>query len=313
MIKPRALRSKERIALVAPGSRPARPSLVKKAEAIVAEMGYTPVIGDYVLSTHGYMAGSDEERLKDLRAALDNDSIAAVWFLTGGYGVLPLLDKIPYGIFKEHPKIVIGGDDNSHLLLALSKVAGVVTYHGANVDCIETREAFEHYKKFFSGAGGAESLDLSVKDKVVPGFCYAPVEAKCKGRLLPANLTALISLFGTRFEPDFTGTILMLEDRNERNDILDRWFTTLYISGKLASVAALGMGQFERCDSRNAFNMLSFEELVADRVEEMELPTCFDLPFGQRGDCAVVPSGLAATLDTATGELHLLESMLDRN
>lgn len=309
MIKPRALRSKDRIAIIAPGSRPARPSLVKRAQALISEMGYTPVIGDYVLNTHGHMAGTDEERLKDLRNALDNDGIAAVWFLTGGFGVLPLLDKLPYGIFREHPKIVIGGDDNSHLLLALNKLSSVVTYHGANLDRIESREAFEQYKKFFSGH---EACHFAVKDKVVPGFCYAPVRAKCKGRLLPANLTALVSLFGTRFEPELTGSILMLEDRSERNDILDRWFTTLYISGKLASVVALGLGQFEKCDSRNAFNMLSFEELVSDRVQEMELPTCFDLPFSQSGEGAIVPVGLNAVIDTASGAVEMLEPVLDK-
>lgn len=309
MIKPRALRSKDRIAIIAPGSRPARPSMVKRAQALISEMGYTPVIGDYVLNTHGYMAGTDEERLKDLRNALDNDGIAAVWFLTGGFGVLPLLDKVPYGIFREHPKIVIGGDDNSHLLLALNKLSSVITYHGANLDRIESREAFEQYKKFFSGH---EVGHFAVKDKVVPGFCYSPVRAKCKGPLLPANLTALVSLFGTRFQPELTGSILMLEDRSERNDILDRWFTTLYISGKLASASALGLGQFEKCDSRNAFNMLSFEELVSDRVQEMELPTCFDLPFGQSGEGAIVPVGLNAVIDTASGAVEMLEPLLDK-
>lgn len=309
MIKPRALKSKDRVCILAPGSRPARPSQLRRAQALIAEMGYTPVTGDHVLDTHGYMAGTDEDRLRDLQGALENDGIAAVWFITGGYGTLPLLDKLPYYTFKEHPKIVLGGDDNSHLLLALSSLSGVVTYHGANLDRVESREAFEQYKKFFTG----HATEMSVKDSVLPGFCYAPVEAKCKGRLLPANLTALVSLFGTRFEPDLTGSLLLLEDRSERNDILDRWFTTLYISGKLSRVAALGLGHFDRCDSRSAFNMLSFEELVVDRVTAMDLPTCFDLPFGQKGEHAVIPLGLNATLDTANGELHLLEAILEKN
>lgn len=321
LIKPPSLKSKDRIALLAPASRPAKPSALKRAEAVVSAMGFVPVAGAHALDTHGAMAGTDQARLSDLATALEDDSIAAIWFLTGGFGSLHLIPDLPYDTFAKKPKIVLGADDTSHLLFAMHKQAHVVTFYGNNLDRIDSKAAVERMACFFSGrAYGAGSDDIGpdysaplfpsmqVKDKVVADFCYSPVAAVKEGRVLAGNLTALVSLFGTRFEPQLAETILLLEDRNERNDILDRWFTTLYISNKLATVAALGLGHFENCGTRKSANMLSFEELVADRVSALNLPTCFNLPFGQSSDCAIVPLGLKASIDTGAGSLRYLES-----
>jgi len=305
LIKPRALKSKDRVAIVAPSSRPAKPSVLARARRIVHDMGFEPVVGKNVLSTRGYMAGADDERLSDFAQALSDPSIHAVWALTGGFGAIHLLDKLPYETFKAHPKIVLGCDDFSHILLALHQKTGVVTLNAPNLDRIETREIFERVKKALTTTDHLH--ELLHRDNFLDDFAYAPVEGFGKGKIIAANLTALVSLFGTPYEPDLEGSVLLLEDRSERNDILDRWLTTLYISGKLSHVTAVGFGQFENCDSRGAFNMLSFEELAADRLVPMKLPCCFDLPFGQSPSTFVVPIGVTGVLDTAKGKLTFNE------
>ncbi|CAN5306608.1 LD-carboxypeptidase [soil metagenome] len=310
MIKPLALRSKDKVALLAPASRPAKPSALKRAERIVHDMGFTPVVGAHALDTHGAMAGDDSARLSDLVSALEDDSIAAIWCLNGGYGSIRLLKDLPYETFAKKPKIVLGCDDNSHLLFALNQKSKVVTFHGSNLDRIDNKESFDRFKKLLTSHDHFPAMQ--VKDRFLADFCYSPVHAVGKGRTVAGNLTALVSLFGTEFEPDLSGAVLLLEDRAERNDILDRWFTTLYISNKLSTVAALGLGQFEDCSTRGSFNMLSFEELVADRVSEMKLATSFNLPFGQACDNAIVPLGLQVSFDTAKGQLTYLESGLEK-
>jgi muramoyltetrapeptide carboxypeptidase len=308
LIKPRALKSKDRVALIAPASRPTKPSALKRAERIVHDMGFVPVVGAHALDTHGAMAGDDQARLSDIVTALEDDSIAAIWCLNGGYGSIRLLKDLPYDTFAKKPKILIGCDDNSHLLLALHQKSKVVTFHGSNLDRIDSKDAFDRFKKLLTSVDHFPAMQ--VKDKFLSDFCYSPVNAIGKGRIVAGNLTALVSLFGTPYEPDLSGSVLLLEDRSERNDILDRWFTTLYISNKLSTVAALGLGQFEDCSTKGSFNMLSFEELVADRVTEMKLATCFNLPFGQACENAVVPLGLQVSFNTEKGHLAYLESAL---
>jgi muramoyltetrapeptide carboxypeptidase len=311
LIKPRALRGKDRVAIVAPASRPAKPSMIARAKRIVQDMGFEPVLGRHLLSTHGYMAGTDEERLSDFCHALTDPSIHAVWAITGGFGSIHLLDNLPYESFKENPKIVLGGDDVSHILLALYKKSGVVTLSAPNLDRIDSKEIFERVKKALTSTDHPH--ELVHHDKMLDDFCFSPVEGFGKGKVIAANLTALVSLFGTPYEPDIEGAVLVLEDRSERNDILDRWLTTIYISGKLSHVAAVAFGHFEDCDSRGAFNMLSFEELAADRLSSMRIPCSFDLPFGQSAETFVVPIGVTGVLDTAKGKLTFSESALSKD
>lgn len=311
MIKPRALRNKDRVAIVAPASRPARPSVVARAKRVLQEMGFEPVVGRHVFSTRGYTAGSADERLSDFCQALSDPSIHAIWAITGGFGSIHLLQDLPYESFKENPKIVIGCDDVSHLLLALHKKSGVVTFNGPNLDRIENKEIFERVKKALTSTDHPH--EVAHHDKLLGDFCYSPIEGFGKGKVIAANLTALISLFGTPYQPDIEGAVLLLEDRSERNDILDRWLSTLYISGKLSHVTAVAFGQLEDCDSRGAFNMLSFEELASDRLSTLRIPCCFGLPFGQSAESYVVPIGVVGVLDTTKGKLTFNESALVRD
>ncbi len=311
LIKPRALRNKDRVAIVAPGSRPARPSVVDRARRIVQEMGFEPVVGRHVLSTHGYTAGTAQERVSDFCQALSDPTIHAIWAITGGFGSIHLLQDLPYESFKENPKIVMGCDDVSHLLLALHKKTGVVTFNAPNLDRIDNKEIFDRVKKALTSHDHPH--EVTHHDKVLNDFCYSPIEGIGKGKVVAANLTALVSLFGTAYEPNLEGAVLVLEDRAERNDILDRWLSTLYISGKLSHVTAVAFGQFEDCDTRGAFNMLSFEELASDRLSTLRIPCCFGLPFGQSAECFVVPIGIVGVLDTTKGKLTFTESALSKD
>jgi muramoyltetrapeptide carboxypeptidase LdcA involved in peptidoglycan recycling len=87
----------------------------------------------------------------------------------------------------------------------------------------------------------------------------------------------------------------------------------LYISGKLRHVTAVAFGNLEDCDSRGAFNMLSFEELASDRLSSMRIPCCFGMPFGQSAETFVVPIGVTGILDTAKGKLTFSESALSKD
>src|SRR4051812_39595219 len=94
MRKPRALRSGDRIALVAPASPFSRDAF----DAGVAELrrlGYDPVYDESVFARHRYLAGQARVRADAFRRAWTDGSIAALMAVRGGYGsvqLLPLLD-----------------------------------------------------------------------------------------------------------------------------------------------------------------------------------------------------------------------------
>ena len=151
IIKAPALRAGDKVAIVAPSSRPARPSELLRVQKVVEAMGFVPVLGKHLLATHGYMAGTDDERLADLSWALTDRSVSAVWTITGGYGALRLIDRLPYAEFKAAPKIFLGADDANLLVLALHQKTGVVTCHAPNLDRIDSALAAEKLQKFLLG------------------------------------------------------------------------------------------------------------------------------------------------------------------
>ncbi len=304
LIKPPALKAGDTVGLICPGSRPSSPAVVQRCIRIVEEMGFKARLADHVLSMHGYMAGSDEERLEDLGAFLSDRTVQGIFCLTGGFGSLHLLQHLDYAAIASNPKVIVGSDDNTHLLLAVLSQSAMVTLHGPNLDQIKTRYAFERCKEAVTTKGQlrAVSADDTKSDEIAVACLYTSFPGTVSGALLGGNLTALVSLLGTPYQPDFAKTILFLEDRNERIDILDRWFTSLQISGQLKKVNAVAFGEFVDCGSKGLHDLLSPEELLGNRLAQEKVPSCFGLPAGQSG--ATVPLGVAASLDAGLGILN---------
>jgi muramoyltetrapeptide carboxypeptidase len=119
------------------------------------------------------------------------------------------------------------------------------------------------------------------------------------------NLTLLVHLLGTPFEPDFDGGILFLEDVDEPPYSVDRMLTHLWLSGRLERVAGMAFGKFTEADYDG--NTLSIEEVLRDRCEPLGIPTLRGLMIGHVEDQTVVPLGVRARLDVDAGTLSLLE------
>jgi muramoyltetrapeptide carboxypeptidase len=312
VLKPRALKKGDRVALISPASRPDGPAAVKKCQQLVSELGFVPVLGKSILSTRGYMAGCDMERLDDFNNAIQDDSIAGIFCISGGFGSMHLLPHLDYDQILSHPKVLIGGDDNTSLLVAINAKTGLVTFHGPNLDQIASRFTFENFRAAITSKSSLAVLSANADgaDGFPKPVAYAPVEGSTKGRLLGGNLTALVSLMGTPYQPEFNNAILFLEDRDERFDTLDRWLTTLYISGYLKHVSGVALGQFANCGTKSSFNMLPLEDLFGDRLSELKIPSCFNFSFGQVDNTATIPIGVMAQLDSAKGTLEFTEGAL---
>ena len=109
LTRPAALKSGSRIGLVAPAGPMLQPDDVDRAMANCTALGFEPVVGRHVKAQHGYLAGTDEQRLEDLNTALTDPSLDAVWCLRGGYGTPRVLAGIDYAGLLEHPRHFLDG------------------------------------------------------------------------------------------------------------------------------------------------------------------------------------------------------------
>lgn len=304
------LKPGDRVGLVSPSGRPQKPSVLNRCLKLIEEMDFKPVPGKHVLACSGHMAGTDEQRLSDLNGFLSDDSIQAIFCTTGGSGALHLLDRLDYGAILTHPKILLGGDENGCIGLAANTTCKLVSFIGPNLDEIQSKECFDRVKLAVTSASPIAPISaVSTECGDVPiTSIYSPMGGYVSGRLVGGNLTAMSALMGTSFQPDLENAILFLNDRDERTDILERWFTGMWVAGILDKVQGVAFGSFDNCGTKGSFNLFSVEEQLADRLIQMRKPCCFDFPIASWRNALPVPIGLRATLDASSGQLLFHEA-----
>eukprot|EP00976_Prorocentrum_cordatum_P045775 924512-Prorocentrum_minimum.AAC.1 len=109
-IIPPSVRAGDRVSIISP-SGPADPQYLEPAMEIIRQWGLIPVVASNVsynfqsTAECAYLAGSDEERLKQLIGAFEDPTTKAVVCSRGGYGsarlIDALLDTLPFEVLTR--------------------------------------------------------------------------------------------------------------------------------------------------------------------------------------------------------------------
>lgn len=290
MIKPKALRPGDRIALVAPASPFSREAF----DAGVAELrrlGYEPVYQESVFARRRYTAGEPSLRAAAFRDAWSDPSIAAIIAVRGGYGsvqILPLLDEDE---IRRTPKPFIGYSDTTALLTWLTGHCGIVSFHGPMID-----------GRFEKGPPAYDSDTFSrVLTRAEPAGAIthpqlvALHEGEAAGVLVGGTLTQLVASLATpyAFEPP-RGHVLFIEEVAERPYRIDRMMTQLAMSGILGRASAIVFGEMPRCDEPGDGGP-AIRDVLRELVAGFRGPVLFGLPSGHTtGATLTLPFGVRA-------------------
>ena len=124
-VVPAYLKPGDKVALITPSYYSSMETALAAAETLRG-WGYEPVIGPNVGKKYlDYYAGTVEERLADLRWALNDPDIKAIICLRGGYSTLHLVEGLPLKELAASPKWLIGYSDIT-TLLSMEACAGVI-------------------------------------------------------------------------------------------------------------------------------------------------------------------------------------------
>jgi muramoyltetrapeptide carboxypeptidase len=130
-----------------------------------------------------------------------------------------------------------------------------------------------------------------------------------EGTLIPANLSVLSSLVGTRFLPPLVGVILVLEEIGEPPHRCDRMMTQLRLSGVLDGLAGLVFGQFTDCIPRGGDSLEGeIEELLRKHAEEIGVPAIAHFPYGHEPLFRPLPVGVRARIACDPPGIDVLEA-----
>jgi muramoyltetrapeptide carboxypeptidase len=152
----------------------------------------------------------------------------------------------------------------------------------------------------FLASDPAPSPVLFSRDEDAGAKLKTVVPGRVAGRLLGGNMTCLLRLIGTPYEPDFRGAILFLEDTGEKAYRIDGMFTHLRLAEILAQIAGLVIGQFDHTDAEE---QLRIDECLQRESVRIGVPCVSGAPIGHFAEQIMVPQGVEAELDAGEGKL----------
>jgi muramoyltetrapeptide carboxypeptidase len=310
-IRPPKLTAGSRIGLVAPSGPLLETDDLVRAGALCRALDYEPVIGQFAHSRHGYLAGTDDQRVSDLNQALGDASLDAVWCIRGGYGVTRILDRVEYNALARKPKVLIGFSDITALLNAVTAVTGVVTFHGPVARASMSAFSRRHFERVLTSPEAAGCLGRVPQDPEVlvsrENRIVTLTGGVAEGPLFGGNLSLLQCLIGTPWFPDLDGAILFLEDVGERLYRVDRTLAHLRAIGALRKLSGVIVGRFTDLDRGGPDGALGFDEVLATYLEPLGVPAAYGFPIGHIDTQWLLPLGVRARFDAEAGEVELLE------
>src|SRR6266404_4561467 len=222
--KPRALRQGDMLAIFAPASPAEEKSYVAGLREL-RRLKFAMFLTDNPLSSpEGYFAASLEERRQEFLGALAEELAQHL----------------------QTPKVLMGFSDVTSLQIFLWQRASWVTFYGPMVAAGLSAGAGE--------PGGYDEASLLNAVRKTDGGWKIPlrgealVNGEAEGRLLGGAMTTVEATFGTLWELDTRGAILILDDRGMRPYQVDRVLMHFKQAGKLDGVKGIVLGDFPECE-----------------------------------------------------------------
>lgn len=300
MTTPPYLQKGDTIGIVCPSGFMAADKAATCIETL-KKWGYKVKVGSTLGNQFNYFSGTDEERLADLQAMMDDSTVKAILCGRGGYGLSRIIDQINFKTFVKQPKWIIGYSDITLLHLHILSRYSIATIHSPMAAAFNDGQYKNKYVQSLKKLFGGEKAAYTCKPHVLNRVGHAT------GKLVGGNLSLLCHTCGTPSEPKTKGRILFLEDVGEYIYNIDRMFYQLERARKFDKITGLVIGGFtDMKDTTIPFgkNVL---EAISDVVKEFDFPVCFQFPTGHNDENYALKIGVEYELNVGSEKVSLSE------
>lgn len=260
---PRFLHEGDKVALISPAYATSDENVTKAAD-VLRSWGMVPVVGPNVGKVYlGKYAGTVDERISDIRWALNDPDIKAIICNRGGYGTIQMIDCMTLKEFSDHPKWLSGFSDITTLHGMLTR-AGVMSIHGT--------------MSSFLAAGGTDLTSTLMRDILmgnIPSYYVVAhpqnIQGHAEGILVGGNLCTFVPNLGT--QADATkgkDIVLFIEEVEESMHNIDRQMNILRYNGVLDRCKGVILGEFTGCGTE--FTYESVEAMLHDFLAPYGIP-----------------------------------------
>ncbi|MBO7367264.1 MAG: LD-carboxypeptidase [Paludibacteraceae bacterium] len=253
------------------------PEYVAGAKAVLEQWGYKVYVTPNACGKKGRFSASDDERISDLQSAINAPGNGVILCSRGGYGLSRIIDKIDFSPLKkaESYKLIVGFSDITAIHNAVSNL-GLRSLHAPMTKNIATEPQ----------SSAVLALKSALEGRPLSYSCgYTPFNrgGSAKGRLVGGNLSIIYALRGTKYDLNYNGAILFIEDIGERLYHIDRMIQNLRLGGVFERIAGLVVGQFTDCDEDDSFTGGAYG-IISEAVKDYDFPVAMNFSAGHIGE-----------------------------
>lgn len=308
LLRPPRLRPGDVIGVVAPAS-PMKHDRLENGIRYLERLGYKTKVGKAVYREHGYLAGRDRDRAEDINRMFRDPRVNAIFCIRGGYGTPRLLPLLDYDAIHAHPKIFVGYSDITAIQLAMLQRTGLVTFSGPMV-ASEMGKGIDPFteENFWRMVTHPEPFGAMARpaagryDLITRGSAAGPIIGGC--------LSLVVSLVGSPYFPETSGSIFCVEEIGEAPYRIDRMLAQLREAGILKNIAGFVLGQMNDCVPTDNEPSQTLDDLMRDFIKPLKIPAIAGLDYGHVDVKHTLPFGVRAEL-VARGtqsKLRIVES-----
>lgn len=205
---------------------------------ILAGMGVESVLAEHIYAAQDAFSGTDAERAEDLMRFYQDDSVEAIYDISGGdlaNGVLKYLD---WDVIAHSRKMFWGYSDLSTILNAIYAKTGreSVLYQVKNMVYSKGELQRKRFADYISG-----------RNRDLFDFNYSFLQGtRMEGIVVGGNIRCFLKLAGTEFWPTMTGKILLLESLGGETGGIATALNQLDLMGIFDQVAGILLGTFSK-------------------------------------------------------------------
>ena len=259
-------------------------SLAQKPEniqlqKILSAMGVESVAAAHIYSRKDAFSGTDEERAEDLMEFYRDDSIDAIYDISGGNLANGVLKYLDWDLIAGTGKSFWGYSDLTTILNAVyTKTAKEsILYRIKNVvhaGAVVQRRRFEEY------ISGENTSLFDLQYAFLQGQCMA-------GVVVGGNLRCFLKLAGTEYWPDMEGKILLLEAYGGETGAVATALNQLELIGVFKQIAGVLLGTFTKYE-KAGLDMSVFELLKMHIPKEMPVAVTAEIGHGADSKAIVI-------------------------
>ena len=224
--------------------------------SVLRSCGIQPVPGEHLFRRDGFSSGTPRERADELIRFFKDDSIDAIFDLSGGDLANEILHFLDFDMIASSDKEFWGYSDITCVLNAICTKTGKpgVLYSVNNL----IRSCGDYQQNQFSQYNHMESDELfSVPVRFLQG-------CEMEGIVVGGNLRCLLKLAGTPYFPNLSDKLLLLESLGGGADRMAAFIAQLEQMGAFEKIAGLLLGTFTQMEQENG--PYSMEKLILNRV-----------------------------------------------